>query len=84
MVLKVTFQEQSSKQSLCKVSSEAAVRQMFFKSGVPQKFRIGKASTLESLLNKIKGMKVSKFMKERLQQRCFPVIIAKFLRTCFL
>ena len=82
MVLKVTFQEQSSKQSLRKVSSETAVRQMFFKSGVSQKFRI--TSALESLLNKVKGLKVSKFMKERLQHRCFPVIVAKFLRTCFL
>ena len=75
MVLKANFQEQSSKQSLCKVSSEAAVRQMFFKSGVSQKFRIRKTSALESLLNKVKGLKVSKFMKERLQHRCFPVII---------
>ena len=33
---------------------------------------------LESLFNK--GHQVCNFIKKRLQHRCFPVIIAKFLR----
>ena len=36
---------------------------------------------LESLFNKAAGLQVCNFIKKRLQQRCFPVIIAKFLRT---
>ena len=35
---------------------------------------------LECLFNKIAGLQVS---KKRLQHRCFPVNIAKFLRTAF-
>ena len=34
---------------------------------------------LESLLNKVAGLKVCNFLKNRLQHRCFPVNIAKFL-----
>ena len=36
---------------------------------------------LESLFNKVAGLEGCKFIKERLQQRCFPVNIAEFLRT---
>ena len=36
---------------------------------------------LESLFNK--GHQVCNFIKKRLQHRCFPVIIAKFLSTYF-
>ena len=36
---------------------------------------------LESLLNKVAGLKACIFIKKRLQHRCFPVNIAKFLRT---
>ena len=39
---------------------------------------------LESPFNKVVGLKVCKFIKKRLQHRCFPVKIAKFLRTAFL
>ena len=35
---------------------------------------------LESLFNKAGGLQVCNFIKKRLQHRCFPVIIAKFLR----
>ena len=35
---------------------------------------------LESLFNKAAGLQVCNFIKKRLQHRCFPVIIAKFLR----
>ena len=36
---------------------------------------------LESLFNKAAGLKVCNFIKKRLQHRCVPVNIAKFLGT---
>ena len=56
--------------------------QMFFKIGVPKKFRNIHSKTLlsESLLNKV----ACNFMKKRLQQRYFSVNNVKFLRTAFL
>ena len=40
--------------------------------------------TLESPLNKVAGLKAWNFIKKRLQHRCFPVNIAKFLKAPFL
>ena len=40
-------------------------------------------SVLESLFNKNKDVRVCNFIKKRLQHRCFPVNIAKFLRTAY-
>ena len=39
---------------------------------------------LEYLSNKVVGFKAGNFIKKRLQHRCFPVNIAKVLRTTFL
>ena len=39
---------------------------------------------LESLPNKVTGLKAGNFIKKRLQHRHFPVNIAKFVRTAFL
>ena len=39
---------------------------------------------MESLFNKVAGMKACSFIKKRLQHWCFPVNIAKFLRAPFL
>ena len=39
---------------------------------------------LESLFNKVAGLQACSFIKKRLQQRCFPVKLAKFLRTTIL
>ena len=36
---------------------------------------------LESLFNKVAGLKVCNVIKKSLQHRCFPVNITKFLRT---
>ena len=36
---------------------------------------------MESLFNKVAGLHHSNFIEERLQLRCFPVNIAKFLRA---
>ena len=38
---------------------------------------------LESLFNKVAGLKACNFIKERLKHSCFPVNNAKFLRTHF-
>ena len=43
-----------------------------------------KTLVLESLFNKVVGLKVCKFIKKRLQQRCIPVKFGKFLRIPFL
>ena len=40
-----------------------------------------KTSMLESVFNKVAGLKASNIIKNRLQHRCFPVKFAKFLRT---
>ena len=39
---------------------------------------------LDSLFNKVSGLKACNFIKKRLQRKCFSVNIAKFLRTAFL
>ena len=72
MVLKATVQKQSSKQLLPKVSSE-----VFFKIYVPEN------TVLKSLSDIMTGLKAGNFIKKRLQHKCFPVSIAKFLRTAF-
>ena len=36
---------------------------------------------LESLLNKVAGLKACNFIKKRLQHRFFPLIVTKFIRT---
>ena len=42
-----------------------------------------KTPALESLFNKVLVLQVYNLIKRKLQQRCFPVNIAKFLRTPF-
>ena len=39
---------------------------------------------LGSLFNKVAALKAYSFIKKRLQHRCFPVNIAKFLKTAFI
>ena len=39
---------------------------------------------LESLSNKVAGLKTGNFIKKKLHNKCFPVNIAKFLRAVFL
>ena len=57
---------------------------MFFKLGVFKNFAsfTGK-HVLESMFNKVRGLKFCNFIKKRLQHRCFPVKFVKFLRTPF-
>ena len=65
--------------------------EVFYKNSSPEKFRniSRKTPVSESLFNKVAGhkvagLKVCNFLKKRLQQRCFRVNIAKFLRTLIL
>ena len=43
-----------------------------------------KTPVLESLFNKVAGLKACNFIKKRFQHRRFPTNIAKFLRSSFL
>ena len=72
MVLKGTVQEQRSKQLLPKVSSEVFFKIYFLENTV-----------LKSLSDIVTGLKAGNFIRKRLQHKCFPVSIAKFLRTAF-
>ena len=56
-----------------------------FQNRCYQKFRNihRKTSMLESVFNKVEGLKTCDFIKMRLQHTCFPVNTAKFLRTTF-
>ena len=38
---------------------------------------------LDSLFNEAAGLQTNNFIKMWLQQRCFPVNVANFLRTAF-
>ena len=57
--------------------------QMFLKIGVLnffEKFQ-RKRFLMESLFNKVAGLKTCNFIKKRLQRKCFPVNFRKFLKT---
>ena len=64
---------------------EVAVRRCFSKLVFLKEFRNNhrKTPVLESLFNKVAGLKACNYIKERLQHRCFPVNNVKFLRTHF-
>ena len=57
--------------------------QMFLKIVVLKYFAIftGKHLCWSLFFNKVTGLKTCNFIKKRLQHRCFPVNIAKFLRA---
>ena len=59
---------------------------MFNKKSGFEKFRkiYRKTPVLESLFNKGAGIQACNFIKKRLQQKCFPVNIAKFLKISIL
>ena len=59
--------------------------QMFFEIGVLKVCNIHrKTPVLESLFSKVASLEAYKFIKKRLQHRCFPVNIANFLRKFYL
>ena len=59
--------------------------QMFFKISILKKFLklYSKTSVVEFLFNKVATLKGCNFVKKKLRHTCFPVNIAKFLRTSF-
>ena len=63
-----------------KTKSRSSRSQIFFKIGVLKNF----APVLESIIDKVAGLKACNFIKKRLQYRCLPVKFAKFYRTPFL
>ena len=58
---------------------------MFFKMRALKNFVIftGKTPVLESLFNKVAGLKAYNFIKKELEHRCFPIIFKNtfFCRT---
>ena len=55
---------------------------MLYKAVLKSSCKIHKKTpVLESPFNELAALKVGCFIKKRLQQKCFPVIIAKFLGT---
>ena len=62
-------------------SQEAAI-QMFFKISSLKDFAIFTGNTCVGI-SFLKSCKSSGFNKKRLQHKCFPVNIAKFLRAAF-
>ena len=67
------------------VESKSTNRRCSLKKGVLKYFAKfpRKTPVLESLFNKIAGLAACNFIKKTLQHRCFPVKLAKFLRTPF-
>ena len=59
------------------------IKKVFFNKGYSKNFcKSHKISpVLESLFNKVVGLMACNFITNRLQQRCFPVKFAEFLRT---
>ena len=60
--------------------------EVFYKKSSSEKFHNFHRKTpvldiLESIFNKVAVLQGCNFIKNRLQRRCFPVNIAKFLRT---
>ena len=53
---------------------------MFFKKGDLKNFANFTGKHLESLFNKVAGLRACNFIKKRLQHRCFPVKLAKFYK----
>ena len=60
------------------INSEAAIRGVLKKKNCSSKFC---SIHWRVFLNKVAVLQACNFVKKRLQHRCFPVDIAKFLRT---
>ena len=59
--------------------------QMFFEIGVLKVSNIHrKTLVLKSLFSEVASLEAYKFIKKRLQHRCFPVNVANFLRKLYL
>ena len=61
------------------LNTVADLSQMFFKKGVLKNF--AKTPMLESLVNKVAGLKAWNFNKKRFQHRCFPMAASRNVKT---
>ena len=77
ILILVMFMKQNIKTNSVLDLSEVAVRKCSSKFCNIHR----KTLVLQSLFNEVAGLKSCNFIKKTLQQRCFPVNIAKFLRT---
>ena len=75
----------ASKGRLKKKQTRSSRSQMFFKiRGLKNFLLFTKTPVLESLFDNVAGLMACNVIKKRLQHRCFPVNITKFIRTSFL
>ena len=77
--IKITF---FSNELLTKKHLQKQPLELFYRKGCSSIFT-GK-HLCQCHLNKVIGLEACDFIKKRLQHRCFPVNIAKFLRTAIL
>ena len=67
------------------VDSKAAFRSCFAKQVFLKTSQYSEESTCDGVsFNKVTDLKACSFIKKKLQHRCFPVNIVKFLKTAFL
>ena len=64
---------------LFSINSRSSHRRCSIKQDVLKNFAI--TPVLKSFFNRVAGLQAWNFIKKRLRHRCFPVNIAKFLRT---
>ena len=69
---------------LSRNSTEVAVRRSSLKKAFKILHFYWKIPVLRSFFDKVANLKACNFIKKRLQHRCFPVNIAKCLRTTFI
>ena len=74
-----------AKQMTKAVTNRGSRSQMSFKIGALKNFKIftGKHLCWSPFFDKVAGFQARNFIKKRLQRKCFPLNIAKSLRTAF-
>ena len=84
MTIILCFKKHSEPKVLLQLPARSSCSQMIFKIGVFKNFATFTGKHLcWSLFHKVAGFQACNFTKKSLQHRCFPVNIAKFLRTAF-
>ena len=71
---------------LCdKITKRRSRREVFCKKGVLENFTkfTGKHLCWSLFFNKVAGLRPESILKKRLQQRCFPLNLVKFLKNSF-
>ena len=71
---------------LCdKITKRRSRREVFCKKGVLENFTkfTGKHLCWSLFFNKVAGLRPESILKKRLQHRCFPLNLVKFLKNSF-